>query len=317
MMPVSEAVSVSGRGFTLFRPLLDVTRTQTEAYSQALGLEPRIDHTNLLPETLRNRVRLELLPLLRQYNPRISDSLIRLSESAALDLSFLRSQVACLRPEMIEETKEGLAVSRAALSKLHPALRRRVLFHALESVSGAPVDIEAVHVEALESLLCGDTGSELDLPKGVHASLGYDSLTLSRLPANRSGPPLPGLGHPIKALGETFLPGWKIAAIIEDSLPAQPDPDPYSALFDVDRLCGPLTVRSRQPGDRFIPLGMSGSKKIQDFLTDAKVPRHNRDSIPIVLSGQRIIWVVGLRPSNDAKPTPATQRILRLTFQPA
>ena len=93
MFPVVETQSVSGLDMKLFRPLLSVSRHQTEHYCKALGLEPRIDHTNLLPEASRNRIRLELLPMLREYNPRFSDALLRLADSAALDLSFIESRV--------------------------------------------------------------------------------------------------------------------------------------------------------------------------------------------------------------------------------
>ena len=314
MLPVVESPSASGLPFKLFRPLLTATRSETEAYCLALRLQPRIDHTNLLPETLRNRVRLELLPLLKQYNPRVSDSLIRLADSAILDLSFIQSQVAKIWPDAVEEAPGGLAVSRHRLEEMHPALRRRVLAQALESVSGGSVDIESVHVTSLESLLAGDTGGELDLPKGIHATLGYQRLALTVSPSPPPTP-LPEGAQPIAIPGETSLPGWRVTAIVEESSDIESNAGPYCALFDMARLSGPVTVRRRHPGDRFTPLGMSGSKKLQDFLTDARVPRKARDSIPIVLAGEEIIWVVGHRPSEHIRLTPTTHHTLRLTFQ--
>ena len=254
------------------------------------------------------------MPLLSQYNPRISDSLIRLAESASLDLSFIQSQVDEISANLVEHGESGLSISRRNLSEIHPALRRRVLSQALESVSGGPTDIEAVHVDALDSLLTADTGAKLNLPKGIRATLDYNTLILTSLPTPPSIP-LPAEPVTIAIPGQTLIPGWKITAVIEDSPSTVPDPDPYSALFDMARLPGPLTVRRRQPGDRFTPLGMSGSKKLQDFLTDAKVPQHLRDSIPIVLSADQIIWLVGHRPSDQTKLTPTTQRTLRLSFQ--
>ena len=315
MFPVAETQSVSGLELKLFRPLLSVSCQQTEDYCRALGLEPRIDHTNLLSETLRNRIRLELLPMLREYNPRFSDALLRLADSANLDLSFIESRVAEIWPDAVEEMAGGLPISRRKLSDIHPALRRRVLSQALESVSGSPLDIEGVHVKSLESLLTGDTGSELDLPKGIRASLGYDHVTLTKTPT-APPTPLPEEEQPIAVPGETLLPGWKITATVEEATSSEWNADPYSSLFDMDKVSGPITVRSRKNGDRFSPFGMSGSKKLQDFLTDAKVPRSHRDSIPIVLSGDKIIWVVGYRPSNHAKLTPTTRHTLRLAFEP-
>ncbi len=316
MLPTVETQSVSGLNLYLCRPLLSVSRQQTEDYCMALGLEPRIDHTNLLQETLRNRIRLELLPMLREYNPRFSDALLRLADSAALDLSFIESRIAEIWPDAVEEMAGGISISRSKLSDIHPALQRRVLSQALESVSGSPLDIEGVHVKSLESLLTGDTGSELDLPKGIRASLGYNHLTLTNIPSPPPTP-LPEEKQPIAVPGETLLPGWRITATIEEAASCEHTTDPYSALFDMDRLSEPVTVRRRRDGDRFTPLGMSGSKKLQEFLTDAKVPRNHRDSIPIVLSDDKIIWVVGYRSSTHAKLPPTTRHTLRLTFEAA
>ena len=190
------------------------------------------------------------------------------------------------------------------------------------------MDIEAVHVNALESLLTGDTGTELDLPNGIRAFLGYESLILTRYPTppsflytspsllrRQESIPLPAIPHPIAIPGETSIPGWEITATIEESIPANRDLGPYAALFDMAELSGPITVRRRGEGDRFKPLGMSGSKKLQDFLTDAKVPRTHRDSIPIVLAGDQIIWLVGHRASDHTKLTAGTHKVLRLDFQ--
>ena len=227
----------------------------------------------------------------------------------------IESRVAEIWPDAVEEMAGGLSISRSKLSEVHPALRRRVLSQALESVSGGPLDIESVHVVSLESLLTGDTGAGLDLPKGVHASLGYDHVTLTKTPTPPPTP-LPREEQPITVPGETLLHGWKTTATIERAIPAERDPSPYSALFDMDKLSGQIVVRRRRDGDRFTPLGMSGSKKLQDFLTDAKVPKNHRDSIPIVLAGNKIIWIVGHRPSDHAKLASATRHTLCLTFEP-
>ncbi len=316
MLPTVETQSVSGLNLYLCRPLLSVSRQQTEDYCMALGLKPRIDHTNLLQETLRNRIRLELLPMLREYNPRFSDALLRLADSAALDLSFIESRVAAIWPEAVEEMAGGLSISRRKLSDIHPALRRRVLSQALESISGGPLDIEGVHLTSMESLLTGDTGSEIDLPKGIRTSLGYDHVALTKTPTSPPTP-LTEEERPITVPGETLLPGWKITATVDEATSSEWNVDSYSSLFDMDKVSGHITVRRRRNGDRFTPVGMYGSKKLQDFLTDAKVPRSHRDSIPIVLSGDNIIWIVGHRPSNHTRITPTTRHALRLTFEPA
>ena len=88
--------------------------------------------------------------------------------------------------------------------------------------------------------------------------------------------------------------------------------DPFSALLDADKLTTPLTVRTRRRGDRFRPLGLKAPVKLQDFFVNAKVPRAERDRIPLVISASRIVWVVGYRISEDAKVGEATRRTIRL-----
>ena len=150
--------------------------------------------------------------------------------------------------------------------------------------------------------------------KASEPSLGYDHLTLTKIPTPPPTP-LPREEQPITVPGETLLHGWKTTATIERAIPAERDPSPYSALFDMDKLSGQIVVRRRRDGDRFTPLGMSGSKKLQDFLTDAKVPKNHRDSIPILLAGDKIIWIVGHRTDECFRVTAATRRVLRFIFE--
>ena len=100
--------------------------------------------------------------------------------------------------------------------------------------------------------------------------------------------------------------------------------DPWCAVLDADALGGPLAVRRRRPGDRFHPLGMKGEKRLQDFLVDAKVPRWERDQVPLVVSPQGIVWVVGHRVAAWAaghSPAPICEvpqsRLLTVLFEPA
>ena len=95
--------------------------------------------------------------------------------------------------------------------------------------------------------------------------------------------------------------------------PAQPGRDEYA---DLELIAPELRVRSKRPGDRFIPLGMSGAKKLQDFFVDERVPREQRDRVPLVTSGDAIVWVVGMRLDERFKVTPSTTRAVRLQFVP-
>ena len=87
--------------------------------------------------------------------------------------------------------------------------------------------------------------------------------------------------------------------------------------LDADRVGEPLLVRGRMPGDRFVPLGMERSKKLHDFMVDEKIPRAERDRVPLVVGPSGILWVAGYRIDDRFKVTPATRRLLRLRYTPA
>ncbi len=109
--------------------------------------------------------------------------------------------------------------------------------------------------------------------------------------------------------------GIKIDAKVLTHLPLSKlrEKNPYQAYLDYDKIGGVLKVRSRKNGDRFYPLGMKGSKKLQDIFVDEKIDIDDRDSVPIIDDGKKIVWVVGYRISEEAKVTPETRKIVKLT----
>lgn len=300
---------------TLVRPLLGVTREETEAYCRLRGLAPLRDPSNADLSFSRNRLRIQVLPLLRQINPSVRDALLRLSHAVTLDVAYLNSEVLRYWPQIVEQTAMGLALDRKALAQLDPSLRRHLLRRAYTILRGLSADLEQNHVEKMVQLLEGPSGKAIAVPGGVRWEVGYDKafLTLGdRLP---DLPPVAKL-HPLTWPGEKVLDGWIVQAA--EALPLLPAPHPYVASFDLESLGVPISIRSRQPGDRFQPLGMEGpgaSKKLQDFFVDSKVPRTWRSRVPLVVSPRGIAWVVGWRIAHWARVTPQTRRCLRLEFR--
>ncbi|MCH8089644.1 MAG: tRNA lysidine(34) synthetase TilS [Chloroflexi bacterium] len=210
--PSGKPLSLSGKLLRLFRPLLQVTREETEAYCRALGLSPRADYTNQLPDGLRNRIRLELLPYLREYNPNIDQAIRRLGAAASLDTAFIEAEVERVWPTLVTEVDEGLRLSREKLLSLHPAPRRYLLRRALQVILGDLVDIEQVHILSLEELLSGPTGKTIHLSRGVTAITEYDDFILTGMEGKGDGPSL-SAEHTLQVPGVTTLPGWKVSAI--------------------------------------------------------------------------------------------------------
>jgi tRNA(Ile)-lysidine synthase len=321
----------------VIRPLLDITREETTNYCQEYQLDPRIDSSNRSLSFFRNRLRLQLLPLLRQYNPGIDQALLRLADIAKADNAFIEQRASELWNEVARQENNAIYLAGKQITRLPTALQRQLLRAAVTELAGDTRDIEAGHIEAARNLLNKPVGKRISLPHGLICQGGYDELVITRLPSviaseawqSQLPPcPLPPLSgeFPLKVPGQTMFPGWKaIASIVGERVDSLPLPGAMTtsegtcqsnlvAHFDFQKTGMKLFVRKRRPGDRFQPLGMSMPKKLYEFMVDAKIPRSWRNHIPIVCSPQQIIWVVGWRIDDRVKVTEASKEILRLEF---
>jgi tRNA(Ile)-lysidine synthetase-like protein len=246
-------------GLALVRPLLPLTRAETRAYCAAAGIEPLDDETNISPDYARNRVRAELLPLLRSFNPRIEDALVRLADAA--------------RETPAQPVRDALAAA-----------------------AGDRQGFSSRHVEAIDSLLrVGRTGDSVDLPRSLRARRTREGVVVE---APRPPEALPEEAVVLELGKETR---WGALYL---SLSASKPPGAGPAVeVDAEAAEG-IIVRRRRPGDRLQPAGMEGTKKLQDLLVDAQVPREERDAIPIFESRRGIAWVGGLRLAEWARPQP-------------
>ncbi|GAB4204090.1 MAG: tRNA lysidine(34) synthetase TilS [Roseiflexaceae bacterium] len=296
-------------GPPLIRPLLAITRAEVEAYCAAQGLAPRLDATNADPAYTRNRIRSELLPLLKGYNSRIVETLGRTAAICADEHAFVQQQLAAHWPALAQEQPGAIRLDLAHWAELHPALQRAALRRVYRRLA-PDVTLPWEQAERARALI-GRVDRRADLPGGLSLSSDYHHATLSRVVA----PPPIG---PQLAVEQQMLPlpgslaldaGWSI----HTQIGLRPDKQPRSrwrADLDAAAFDMPLSVRRRLPGDR-IDLG-NGSKRLQDLFVDARVPRALRDAWPVVVSGDAVVWVVGLRVGARFRATAGSQQILRI-----
>jgi tRNA(Ile)-lysidine synthase len=303
---------------TIIRPLLEVGREATEAYCAACDLAPRRDATNLDTAPARNRVRRELIPALRAYNPNIMAALLRTARLAADDTDYIDGEVEKLLPSLMTAGEGYAGLDKTGLAALPMALRRAVLRAAILQARGTLKDIEAGHVEECLDALGKPAGTVIGLPDGFWFSIEYDRCVIARDTAALC--PLPVLKgeHHLAVPGTTRLPGWEVEAAVGEAGKEPPaDDDAWTGRFDYDVTGAGLTVRPRRPGDRFHPLGAGGGRKLNRFLIDEKVPRSWRARVPVVTGPEGIVWVAGRRIDERVKVTDATRRVLRLRFRRA
>ena len=345
MEPFSRRTIGESR-ISLVRPLLEVSRKDTEAYCRSLGLKPRMDQSNLSSEPMRNRVRLELLPMLEEYNPAVSDALVRLSRAAAVAVAHLDRQVDAVWEHTVSASPQQLDVHKDAFRGLDPAVQAHLLRRAVAHVGGSLSGFEQNHIDDMVRLAGGGAGRALSLPAGLRLTVSYEHATIAPVQARPCPlPPLRG-DRLLEIPGQTQLAGWFVTANFVEGTedgsryggspvsPGHPGasargssgipteeptglgPDGLAATISGSALGDNVSIRPRRPGDRFQPLGMDRPKKLQDFMVDSKIPWQWRDRVPLVVCERGIAWVVGWRIADWARVDSSESSPVELRFEP-
>jgi tRNA(Ile)-lysidine synthase len=293
----------------VIRPLIDVTHAEVEEYCREEGLEYRVDRSNLDPRFRRNRVRLEVIPLLKQLQPNVVSALCRLADVMHGENDYIDSQVDWVEREIVRQEGDRVFITLEGLVVAPLSFQRRIVRRAIARLSGSEADLELERVDAvLELASAGQTGSVIELPGGWQVRRTYQDIAIGPAAPAAAAPgawplPVPGAVE-IAELGMAISAEYSDEVTVSD--------DPHVVRVDAATVTPPLLVRTRRPGDRFRPLGMAEPVKLQDFFVNAKVPRAERAQTLLVESAGRIIWVVGYRIDEASKVTAATRRTIRL-----
>jgi len=274
-----------------------------------VGQSWREDASNEDTTRARALVRTELMPVAEKLNPAVRTSIVRTMELLADDDALLSRMAGAFARDFARvEPGERVEIDREWMSTLERTMARRTIRTALIEAFPAAARIEAAHVEALVDGMTAQ-GFARDLPFGLRAVSEYGTMIILRSDAQvlRVAPSL--LSLPGNAdLG----PAGTIRAEQADSHDTLGDS--RSIVIDVGAVHGALTIDGPRDGDRMKPLGMTGSRKVSDVLTDSKVPRRLRSATPVVRDGEHIVWLAGVQMSEDYKVTGSTQRAFRLTW---
>jgi len=305
------------------RPLLAVSRGDIEAFLQERGIAPRRDPSNRRPAYRRNRVRHRLLPYIRsRFSPRFVDHLVRLSRQAADDADFLADLVRQEWKACGGTTASGRAgLDAARLARLHPAMQRRLVRELYRRATGRHYPLGFDHVETVREVAAPGRGPRgpVSLPAaeaGVEGRRLY--VTAGRAPVPPAGARYHLAAAALSVPGWTRVPGLAAGILAEFlegpvAFDSPSGPAPSEAYLDAAAVRLPLRVRFRRPGDRFRPLGLGGTKKLQDYFIDAGLPRRRRQHVPLVIDASgRIIWVALWRIDDDCRLRPETRSVLYL-----
>jgi tRNA(Ile)-lysidine synthase len=311
----------------IVRPLLEVSHADLRRYLAGRGIDFREDETNRDTTIPRNRVRHELIPFLQErFSPRIVEVLAREATVARDDAAWLERVSAETAARIVRQTTDTIEIEIDPLLEESPSIARRILLQALQRRAGRRF-VGFDHADALLALAAGNDGpAVLDLP-GQRARREGGTLILSPQTRKRGAP---GAGransfhHLLSIPGEVLLAeaGCAISAEVTPLSPGQSELDWLEdvkagmAVVDAAALPAVLGVRSRKPGDRFRPLGLSGRKKLQDLFVDLKIPRERRDAMPLVVDDHdRIVWVAGHVIADDFRVTGQTKSVVILKLR--
>lgn len=316
------------------RPLLTCRRDELRAWLAARGEPFCEDSSNDSLDVARNRIRHQLVPVLEQIAPGGVRALARFAALSAADESFLEAAAIKAAETVVLIRESGVQLHVGALAGLPAALGRRVVRQAIEHVAPR-AGFRAAHLDAVLDLATAEQSSgHLDLP-GLTVERAGATLSVRRRgpsafaeasadrrslgggwlgPRGSGGPEGPPLRTDLTVPGSVDLAdvGLTISATIVDAVSPE-DLTEDSACLQASAVTLPLTVRTRRPGDRLRPLGAPGRRKVQDLMVDRKVPRAERDRVPIVVDAAgQIVWVVGLTIAEECRVTVPTTGVVVL-----
>lgn len=296
----------------IIRPLIYIGRKDIEGFLTEHNTGYIVDSSNLKTDYLRNRIRQSIVPALKELNPSILSTFSRTLEILGEEDRHLELQTTKALMKLItKKTDAAIELFLSPLEFMEKVLLRRTLRRAIAETRGLR-RIGFTHIEDMIRLIkTGAAGDRLYLPGGIRAIKKYATLLITSETPSRLGT------YTVEADGDVVLKeaGLIISAKISGEMP--PAGGNMTAVFDADKVSFPLTVRGRMKGDFFYPAGFGKKKKLQDFFVDEKVPRDERDAIPIVTTRDDILWVAGMRGDERFKTSADTRRFLLLEIKEA
>lgn len=320
-------------GMTVIRPLLALSRGEIEAYLSENGIPHVEDSTNLQAAYSRNRIRNEVLPVLKEVNSRAADHINETALEMAGIYSFIDRQVADAMQYAVDVRDDSLALSVSRLASLEPVIMDGVVYKSIGAAAGTYKDITRRHVKDVEALTGKQTGRHIELPYGIAARRSYSNIIINKSGASprrirrdfedgriyeTAGPAIEiPLAHAARQEQVvTLADGWRLIFSVVDVTDENRDEltrkNLYTKSFDYDTIKGTLILGRHESGDRIKFAG--GTKSLKKYFADEKIPLNARAALPILKDDEGVIWVIGYRIGEPYKITGKTKKALKVTI---
>lgn len=277
---INGLLGIRPKNGDIVRPLLCISRKEITDYLQNAGQEYMTDSTNLQDEYTRNKIRLNLLPLMQEINPLVKEHII--------DTSNYLNDVNRIYNKGIEEGKQR--VIEKGNIRIVPLLKEpspeALLFEILY-----PLGFNAAQTKNILTMLEGQTGKQFISKDGWRVVKNRELLLIDKK-EKQENPPFCLIKEEKEYTKDFIIPREK-----------------HIACFDTDKLIGEINLRKWQTGDIFIPFGMKGKKKVSDYLTDRKFSIIQKENQWVLCCGDKIIWIVGERTDNRFRIDEKTKKV--------
>ncbi len=279
------------------RPILDVNRKDIELYCNQNNLSPRHDHTNDENDYVRNKIRNEFLPYVREtFNPAIDETIGKTIHIMKSEKDFWRVHRQRLFDTNCKWVDGDIHIDQKIFDRLLESEKYQLIRHCIVQLKGNLTDVSFDTIFRITKLQ--RTGALCKIDEEYSVIKQYDVLVLYK-PTRKK--PVEACALYTKRIARQEIVKYKL--------------DNTCVAIDFDKVVGDLCVRIRKDGDYFVPLGMKGHKKIKDYFIDEKVPKNDRDRIHLVCDDEKIIWIQNMRLDNRCKITETTKNIIILSFQ--
>lgn len=306
------------RNGNIIRPILCLPRIEIEEYCIEKNLNPRIDKTNLENIYSRNKIRLDILPYMKEnFNEDIIQTINRMSKLIQIDNDFIEKESNNKYQEYCVANKNNIIIKKEAFY-LDKAIITRIIKRAFFDFTGVFNNFEMKHIYEVLSLAKNTTNKKIFLPNNIISENIYGDIYLKKKTSVIEKEDIKELltfkKDIVNGLSKMYDNYIINLEVINCKNNIEFSNNLLIKYFDYDTIEEKIEIRKRRNGDRITPLGMKGSKKLKDIFIDLKIPIDKRNEIPVVTFDNEIAWVVGYKVSEKFKVKKETKKILKVSF---
>lgn len=289
----------------IIHPIINIKKEEILKFLEENKIEYRVDKTNFEIDFLRNKVRNYLLPIIeKEFNKNFKEKILSLSNILKVEDRFLDNLVENIKNDLMEFENDFIKIDNKKFQKLDLSLKRRLIRKAIDYFNRDLREYPLEHIDKVISLENKKTGKEIELPFNLIAVKDKNKIIIEK-----KGVEIPNFYIEIPDIGLYELAGMKIELTLVEKISKVKDI--FTSFFDYDKIEFPIKFRKPKFGEKFKPLGLKEEKKIQDFFVDNGIPKSVRWNLPILLDKKDdILWIVGVRISDDYKVTNLTKRVI-------